>query len=181
MKKPRTTGELKKSKYQVLSVKQELRKNLIARMKKGDELFPDIIGIEDFITNNPRGHCEYFATALTLMLRTRGIPARMMVGFKCDEWNRKGRFFQVRELHAHTWVEAYMEPGHVAPDLLPESWRGKGPVGGWLRLDPTPAAPTRSTMSNASSTSFLKCTAIGATPTMRRSSAAWPGSRDARS
>ena len=102
--------------------------------------------IEDFITNNPRGHCEYFATALTLMLRTRGIPARMVVGFKCDEWNRVGRFFQVRELHAHTWVEAYMEPGQVPPHLLPESWRGKRPAGGWLRLDPTPAAPPPATV-----------------------------------
>lgn len=49
MKNPRTIGELKKSKYQVLSVKQELRKNLIARMKKGDELFPDIIGYDETV------------------------------------------------------------------------------------------------------------------------------------
>jgi len=104
--------------------------------------------IEDFITNNPRGHCEYFATALTLMLRTRGIPARMVVGFKCDEWNQVGRFFQVRELHAHTWVEAYMEPGQVPPHVLPESWRAKEPAGGWLRLDPTPAAPPPATVNN---------------------------------
>lgn len=102
--------------------------------------------IEDFIANNPRGHCEYFATALTLMLRTRGIPARMVVGFKCDEWNQVGHYFQVRELHAHTWVEAYMEPDQIPNRFLPESWREKGPAGGWLRLDPTPAAPPPATV-----------------------------------
>lgn len=100
--------------------------------------------IEDFISNNPRGHCEYFATALTLMLRSRGIPARMLIGFKCDEWNPVGRFFQVRQLHAHTWVEAYLEPEHVSDALLPEAWRGKKPAGAWLRLDPTPAGATNS-------------------------------------
>jgi len=99
--------------------------------------------IDDFITKNRRGHCEYFATALTLMLRTQGIPARMIVGFKCDEWNRVGGFFQVRELHAHTWVEAWMEPGHVPEELLPEEWREKPPPGGWLRLDPTPTGSVR--------------------------------------
>ena len=47
--------------------------------------------IEDFLTKHPQGHCEYFATALTLMLRSQGIPARLVVGYKCDEWNRGGR------------------------------------------------------------------------------------------
>ena len=41
------------------------------------------------------------------MLRSQGIPARMVVGYKCDEYNPLGNFFQVRQLHAHTWVEAY--------------------------------------------------------------------------
>ncbi len=47
--------------------------------------------IEDFLTKHPQGHCEYFATALTLMLRSQGIPARLVVGYKCDEWNERGR------------------------------------------------------------------------------------------
>jgi transglutaminase-like putative cysteine protease len=97
--------------------------------------------VEDFIASHPRGHCEYFATALVLMLRSRGIPARLVVGYKTNEWNRMERFFQVRQLHAHTWVEAYMGPGHVqspeASDPDGEAIRS----GGWLRLDPTPAAP----------------------------------------
>jgi hypothetical protein len=98
--------------------------------------------IEDFVTQHPRGHCEYFATALALMLRSRGIPARVVVGYKCDEWNPVGCYYQVRQLHAHTWVEAYLNFRHIPPELL----HGKGywpweKEGGWLRLDPTPGGP----------------------------------------
>jgi hypothetical protein len=99
--------------------------------------------IEDFLFNNPRGHCEYFATALTLMLRSQQIPARMVVGYKCDEFNELGGFHQVRQSHAHTWVEAYLDPEQLE-DLPPEMLHGKDhwdwSFGGWLRLDPTPAA-----------------------------------------
>jgi len=95
--------------------------------------------IEDFLKNNPRGHCEYFATTLALMLRSQRIPARMVVGYKCDEFNPLGKFFQVRQLHAHTWVEVYLAPQQVPPG---EVRAGGGPriwtEGAWLRLDPTP-------------------------------------------
>lgn len=95
--------------------------------------------IEDFIANNPRGHCEYFATALVLMLRSQGIPARLVVGYKTDEWNGIGSFFQVRQLHAHTWVEAYLEPRHFQDQPEADSRRFRAAPGAWLRLDPTPA------------------------------------------
>jgi transglutaminase-like putative cysteine protease len=98
--------------------------------------------IEDFIVNHPRGHCEFFATALALMLRSQGIPARVVLGYKCDEWNKLGKFYQVRQSDAHAWVEAYLAPRHIAPDMRWDKdkdvrrWSG----GAWLRLDPTPAA-----------------------------------------
>lgn len=97
--------------------------------------------IEDFVANNPRGHCEYFATALTLMLRSQGIPARMVVGYKCDEYNALGEFYQVRQSHAHTWVEAYLPGEDLPAELLhgEDYWDWQS-AGGWLRLDPTPAA-----------------------------------------
>jgi transglutaminase-like putative cysteine protease len=105
----------------------------------GAERNPDIDPIEDFVSEHREGHCEYFATALTLMLRSQGIPARMIVGYKCDEWNPTRACFQVRQLHAHTWVEAYLTYRQIPQDLL----HGKGywpwRRGGWLRLDPTPA------------------------------------------
>ena len=98
---------------------------------------PKLDPVEDFVRNHRSGNCEYFATALTLMLRTQGIPARMVVGFKGADWNPLGRFYQVRQLHAHTWVEAYLvdipesDPAYQGP-----SYR----YGYWLRLDPTPSA-----------------------------------------
>ncbi len=95
--------------------------------------------IEDFVAENRKGHCEYFASALTLMLRSQGIPARMVVGFKGGEWNSLGGYYQVRQLHAHAWVEA-----------LIADYQGTGlrrtsrdaAVGAWLRLDPTPSIDT---------------------------------------
>ena len=100
----------------------------------------EIDAIEDFIKNNPQGHCEYFATALVLMLRSQGIPARLVVGFKTNEWNRLGAFFQVRQLHAHTWVEAHLDPRHVPSELFLGDHPWQWADGGWLRLDPTPMA-----------------------------------------
>jgi protein-glutamine gamma-glutamyltransferase len=116
----------------------------------GVERDPSIDPIEDFIRNHPQGHCEYFATALTLMLRSQGIPSRMVSGFKIDnnDWNAMGGYYQVRQYHAHAWVEAYLPPEQLVlhPDLVHgtiywgvgddrRSWR----YGGWLRLDATPA------------------------------------------
>lgn len=109
---------------------------------EGQQRDPSIDPVEDFVTKNPQGHCEYFATALVLMLRSRGIPARLLVGYKTDEWNGLGSFFQVRQLHAHTWVEAYLEPKHLEgrPDLAGPALNA--PYGAWLRLDPTPTGST---------------------------------------
>jgi transglutaminase-like putative cysteine protease len=92
--------------------------------------------IEDFLTLHREGHCEYFATALVLLLRSQGIPARLVIGYKCDEWNQLGGYYQVRQWHAHAWAEAYLTPSQLPPDLLhgrdywPWSKRG-----GWLQLD----------------------------------------------
>ena len=107
----------------------------------GQDRDPDVDPIEDFLTKHPRGHCEYFATALTLMLRAVGIPARMVSGYKCDEWNEMGKYYQVRQLHAHTWVEAYLRPKQLPRDLIhgADYWPWNR-AGGWLQLDPTPAA-----------------------------------------
>ena len=101
---------------------------------------PDIDPIEDFVTNSPRGNCEFFATALTLMLRSQGIPARMVVGFKSNEYGYFGESRIARQSHAHTWVEAF-----IPADCLGQTPRPEDPLtdwsrGAWLRLDPTPAA-----------------------------------------
>jgi hypothetical protein len=74
------------------------------------------------------------------MLRSRGIPSRVVLGFRTDEWNDVGKFYQVRQLHAHAWVEAYVPPGELPAGLREGEDRGRWLFGGWLRLDPTPAA-----------------------------------------
>jgi hypothetical protein len=106
---------------------------------QGPERDTSIDAIEDFVSDNPRGHCEYFATALALMLRSVGIPSRVVLGYRCDEWHEDEQCYQVRQLHAHAWVEAFLDP-----DQIPQGLRGSQRIdwthGGWLRLDPTPAS-----------------------------------------
>lgn len=88
---------------------------------------PSIDPVLDFLLNRKSGHCEYFASALALLLRSVGIPARIVNGFKGGDWNGLVRALYVRGKHAHSWVEALVgqEPDNGAPV--------------WLTLDPTPA------------------------------------------
>ncbi|HRC86849.1 MAG TPA: transglutaminaseTgpA domain-containing protein, partial [Thermoanaerobaculia bacterium] len=76
--------------------------------------------IDDFLFKYRSGHCEYFATAMVLMLRSQGIPSRLATGFLGGDVNRLEGFYIVRQRNAHAWVEAY----------LPEE--------GWAIFDPTP-------------------------------------------
>ncbi len=87
---------------------------------------PTIDPVLDFLINRKSGHCEYFASALTLLLRSVGIPARMVNGFKGGDYNDLARIVYVRQKHAHSWVEAYL--GDDADEHSPN----------WLTLDPTP-------------------------------------------
>ncbi|UCF67844.1 MAG: DUF3488 domain-containing protein [Acidobacteriota bacterium] len=67
-------------------------------------------------------HCEYFASAMALGLRLRGVPARVVVGYLgADRIPLTGRLV-VRDARAHLWVEAWL------------------PARGWVRFDPTPSA-----------------------------------------
>jgi hypothetical protein len=80
----------------------------------------------DFLTNVKQGHCERYATALALMLRSLGIPARVIKGFRGAEGQGDGTYL-VRHSHAHAWVEA----------LVPRPGGRPGEYD-WLTLDPTP-------------------------------------------
>ncbi len=97
---------------------------------------PNVDPIEDFVNNHHKGHCEYFASALTLMLRSQGIPARMVIGYRPSEFNYIGNYFVVRQRDAHAWVEAYMRPEEIPDEAINPEERHAG--GGWMRLDPTP-------------------------------------------
>jgi transglutaminase-like putative cysteine protease len=86
----------------------------------------EIDPVLDFLVNRKEGHCGYFASALALLLRSIGLPARMVGGFKGGDWNDIAHVLSVRQKHAHSWVEVYVSPGP-----------GQDPV--WVTLDPTPA------------------------------------------
>jgi len=83
----------------------------------------------DFLVNRKAGHCEYFASALVLLLRSIDIPARIVNGFKGGDWNELTSTLNVRQKHAHSWAEAYMGLGADGPDKAPN----------WITLDPTPS------------------------------------------
>ncbi len=74
-----------------------------------------------FLDDVQEGHCEYFASGLAVMLRTQGIPSRVVNGFAGAEWNPVGEYWVVRQMHAHSWVEVWF------------------PEAGWVLFDPTPS------------------------------------------
>lgn len=95
---------------------------------------PTVDPVEDFITYTRVGHCEYFASALALMLRSIGIPSRLAVGFKGGEFDED--HYVVRQLDAHAWVEAYLPPERIPPGHLSAE---DSEQGAWMVLDPTTA------------------------------------------
>ncbi len=92
--------------------------------------------IEQFLSVDRSGNCQYFASALVLMLRSQGIPARLVVGFNTDEFNNIGGFYVARQLHAHAWVEALVNADLLKPNELQYSAVPAKQY--WMRLDPTP-------------------------------------------
>jgi hypothetical protein len=93
--------------------------------------------LERFIAERKKGHCEYFASALVMMLRSQGIPARMVIGYKGGDWNGVGQYYLVRQKHAHAWVEVLLPTSEVPPEDVAGKPSGKF-SGAWYRLDPTP-------------------------------------------
>lgn len=77
--------------------------------------------LDDFLLGSGGGHCEYFATALCLLLRMQSIPARIVGGYLAQERDSTTGALVVRQKHAHAWVEAWF------PDR------------GWTTMDATPA------------------------------------------
>ena len=69
-----------------------------------------------FLYDFKKGHCEYFAGAMALMCQSIGMEARMVVGFKCDEFNSVGGYYLVRQSHAHAWCEIVTPAGWTTFD-----------------------------------------------------------------
>jgi hypothetical protein len=78
--------------------------------------------LASFLFESRRGHCEYFASGMVILLRTLGVPSRLINGFRAGEYNAVGKDYVIRGRDAHSWVEAF------------------SPEKGWQTFDPTPAS-----------------------------------------
>ncbi|MGO2278847.1 MULTISPECIES: transglutaminase family protein [unclassified Psychrobacter] len=82
--------------------------------------------IDEFLFETKAGFCEHYSSSFTFMLRAAGIPARVVAGYQGGEPSRNGNVWEVRQMDAHAWTEAWLE--------------GQG----WVRVDPTAfVAPER--------------------------------------
>ncbi|MBI5074621.1 MAG: DUF3488 domain-containing protein [Nitrospirae bacterium] len=75
---------------------------------------------EEFLFNLKKGHCELFASSMVLLLRTSGIPSRLVTGYHANRYNPVTGYFEIRKMDAHAWVEAYIKEH------------------GWVTFEPTP-------------------------------------------
>lgn len=82
--------------------------------------------VDDFLFATREGYCEHFASAFAVMMRSAGVPARVVTGYQGGFFNRIGEYWLIRNSDAHAWTEVWLE--------------GRG----WVRIDPTSAvAPER--------------------------------------
>lgn len=87
-----------------------------------------------FLYDLKRGHCEYFAGAMALMCQSLGMQARVVTGFKCDEYNDFSGYYIVRQSHAHAWVEVKTPLGWKSFDPTSGNEVGRNRVTVWQRL-----------------------------------------------
>ena len=88
--------------------------------------------LADFLFVRKEGYCEYFASAMAVMLRAIGIPSRVATGFQSGYFNDVSGLNVVRASDAHAWVEAWLPTRPDSPDGFEE--------GAWTTFDPTPPA-----------------------------------------
>jgi hypothetical protein len=80
-------------------------------------------GVDYFLFDSRQGYCDYYASALAVMARAVGIPARLASGYTRGEYHSESEVYRVRESDAHTWVEIYF------------------PRYGWVEFEPTASQP----------------------------------------
>jgi transglutaminase-like putative cysteine protease len=106
------------SEGQARAVETWLRRNYSYTLELPQTEVPDPLA--QFLFERRRGHCEYFASAMAVMLRTLGVPARVATGFQSGVFNPVSGWRVIRSSDAHSWVEAWT------------------PSAGWTAYDPTP-------------------------------------------
>lgn len=85
--------------------------------------------LADFLFERRKGHCEYFASAMAVMLRAVWVPSRVVTGFESGIFNPATQWYVIRTSDAHSWVEAFL------------------PGPGWRTYDPTPPDPNAGAVS----------------------------------
>src|SRR5579872_1078729 len=118
----RITAGLPTDTERARAIENHLRTSYGYTLALPDRETPDPIAY--FLFERKKGHCEYFASAMAVMLRSIGIPARLVNGFQSGTFNPLSRQYVIRASDAHSWVEAHLE-GH-----------------GWTVFDPTPPDPS---------------------------------------
>ena len=97
--------------------------NYLGRIPYNLEIDPppfDADGVDHFLFSQGQGYSEYFASSMSVLLRSVGVPARVAVGYTTGDESPEGGVYWVADSHSHAWVEVYM-PGH-----------------GWIPFEPTP-------------------------------------------
>jgi transglutaminase-like putative cysteine protease len=105
-----------------IAVRNYLRQNIVYN----DQIPappPDIEPIHYVLFIGKEGYCDYYASAMAIMLRSQGIATRVVRGYAQGEWDEASRSYRVRASNAHTWVEVYF-PGY-----------------GWIQFEPTASLP----------------------------------------
>jgi protein-glutamine gamma-glutamyltransferase len=85
-------------------------------------LSPPLLGrdsVDDFLFDTQAGFCEHYSAAFVVLMRSAGIPARVVTGYQGGWWNALGEYLLVRQSDAHAWSEVWLQ--------------GRG----WVRVDPT--------------------------------------------
>jgi transglutaminase-like putative cysteine protease len=101
-------------------IQEYLRRSFVYQ----DDLPPPPAGrdvVDYFLFDAPGGFCSYYATAMAVLLRLEGVPARVVTGFATGAWEPGQGRYRVTESDAHAWVEVYF------------------PKYGWIEFEPTPS------------------------------------------
>jgi hypothetical protein len=116
-----STGGVNPDDSKARAIEKYLRVNYGYTLQLLPATVPDPLA--NFLFERRKGHCEYFASAMAVMLRTVGIPSRVVTGFASGIYNPMTGWQVVRASDAHSWVEAWI------------------PSRGWTTYDPTPPDP----------------------------------------
>lgn len=123
-----------------VAVQRYLQENFLYSLSRNVDFGAD--PVDDLLFGDPRGHCEYFASAMAVMLRAVGVHTRVCIGFAPGDYNKYADSFTVRDRDAHAWVEVYL-----------------GEEQDWVTYDPTPSDPDHEAGDEAGSDLYLMLSA----------------------